>query len=511
MFYIARLINPNERHSQQKTDNSIQNGNVSCFIGSIKMNTLIKALQNTALTENGAMTNASTLNKVLDFFFHGAALRREADEARIISLFDEAYAQDPLRTLKIMFYIRDVRMGQGERRVFRILLAALAKKNPEWVKSNVALAAEYGRWDDLLPLLNCDETAGTVAELLHARLRQDLENLASGTQVSLLAKWMPSENTSSEVAVGYAKKFRKLAKMDSKEYRKSLSRLRAHLHIVENNMRERDYVGINYSQLPALAFSKHTKAFRRNDKARLEEFLAQVRRGERKINASVLYPYDILRHVLAGDAGADEQWAALPDYVPEINGLVVYDTSGSMAGLPVLISTSLAIYVAERNKSSVWKNCVIPFSSKAYFKKVPDGSLAQKCSGIHTGDCSSTNLQAVFDLILCTAVKAHCPAEEMPKTLLVISDMEFNAVGFGLTNYDVIKAKYADAGYALPKVVWWNVESRNNQTPIIKNDSGLLLSGASAAMLTVALSGDFSVEEAMDAVIMQERYEVIQL
>ena len=475
------------------------------------MNTLINALENTTLTENGAASNASTLSKVLDFFFHGAALRREKNEARITTLFEEAYALDPLRALRIMFYIRDVREGQGERSVFKILLAVLAKKNPEWVKMNVALVAEYGRWDDLLPLLDCDETAKTVAELLCAQLRQDLENLVSGKQVSLLAKWMPSENTSSKVAVGYAKKFRRLAKLDSKEYRKSLSRLRAHLRIVENNMRERDYAGIDYSQLPSLAFSKHTKAFKRNDKERFEEFLKQLRNGERKINASVLYPYDILRHALVGDAGADEQWAALPDYVPEINGLVVYDTSGSMTGLPILISTSLAIYVAERNKSPVWKNYVIPFSSKAYFKKVPDGTLAQKYESIHTGDCSNTNLQAAFDLILCTALKSQCPAEEMPKMLLIISDMEFDAVDFGLTNYDVIKAKYADAGYVLPKMVWWNVESRNNQTPVTKNDSGLLLSGASAAMLKTALSGDFSAEGAMDAIIMQERYEMIRL
>jgi len=507
------------------------------------MNAFIDTMNNTTYTENGAITNKSTLDANLDWFFHGAAMRNASAE-RIIDLFSKAFQENPEKALKTLFYIRDCRGGQGERDIFRTCLIWLAKNQTKWLNTNLRLIGEYGRYDDYLCLLDTELGLG-VATYLICRINDDLDCLEKGKPISLCAKWMPSL-TSSKVAKQQAKKLIALAnksdffkeKLNEANYRKALSTLRKAIKIVEHNLTNKDYDSIVYSQLPSYAALKYHRVFLNKDNNRYLKYIEDVKAGKTKINAKTLYPYDLVKKYnhqiqdkwdLMGehygnvyeatgepDETVEAQWKALPDYVPEINGIVVNDTSGSMTGLPMDVSNSLAIYIAERNKSEVWRNYIIPFSSKAYWKEVKGNTLLEKLASVQTGDCSNTNLQAVFDLILGRAIEKNIAKEDMPKVLLIITDMEFDSVnrfevGFGeKTNFEIIKQKYKEAGYETPNLVWWNVDSRNTQTPITKDDNGnILISGCSPAMLSVALSGDFNPIDAMNRIIEQPRYDQV--
>ena len=487
------------------------------------MNDFIKVMNNTTETENGALTNISTFDSCLDWFFHGAALRGQVTN-RIIDLFSKAFNENPQVALRILFYIRDCRGGQGEREIFRICLKWLADNATDWLAKHLSLIAEYGRYDDYLCLLDTKLAQHTTIFLI-GRLMDDKTAIGINTlsNLSLCAKWMPSL-TSSKESKRLAKRFISLVKdlyiidFNEEKYRKLISELRKAIKIVEHNLTERNYDDIDYSKLPSYAGLKYRKAFNRNDTIRYKHFLEEVKAGKVKINAKTLYPYDLVRSYKKiwnpeVDETIEAQWKALPDYIPEINGIVVNDTSGSMTGLPMEVSISLAIYIAERNKSEVWKNYVIPFSSHAEWKEVKGDTLLEKMNSVYTGDCSNTNLQSVFDLILDRAINNNVPKEDMPKVLLIITDMEFDQPymdNWSKTNFEVIKEKYAKAGYEMPNLVWWNVNSRNTQTPITKDNKGnILLSGCSASMLTVALSGEFDPIEAMNRVINQERYQQI--
>ena len=488
-------------------------------------NVFINVQNNKTYTENGALTNKSTLSGIVDWFFHGAALRHEQNEKRIIGLFLAAFNEDPTKALRTLFYIRDIRGGQGERRVFRTVMKYLADNQKDWVIRNLDLIAEYGRYDDYLVLLetNCKEE---TTEFLGKQLEKDLQHHFNNelTSISLLAKWMPSENASSQLTKKYAKILLSSGKFGAaKAYRKALSLLRKDLDIVETKLCNKEYDKIDYSKLPSYAALKYREAFRRNDENRYAQYLEDVKAGKKEIKASTLYPYDLIRKYstqLSGwgdarvnvDPTVEAQWEALPDYVPEINGLVVNDTSGSMEGLPMAVSVSLAVYIAERNKSEVWKNYVIPFSSHAEWKEVKGNTLAEKIASVYTGDCTNTNLQSVFDLILERAKSASVPQDDMPKFLLIISDMEFDCCSSNYTtNLERIKQKYKDAGYDLPTLVFWNVDSRNNQTPATINDQGvILLSGASPAVMKIALEGGKNMVEVIYKIIDGERYARIQ-
>lgn len=498
------------------------------------MNDFIKTMNNTTETENGALTNKSTFNGCLDWFFHGAALRHQ-DENRIIDLFSKAFEEDPQTALRTLFYIRDCRGGQGEREIFRKCLVWLANNQTVWLIGNLDLISIYGRYDDYLCLLDT-EINQVVATYLISIMLKDIHHVEFNESFSLCAKWMPSL-TSSKTVRKQAKTLINLANksgsfqnpINEATYRKMVSKLRKAIKIVEHNLTNRDYDSIDYSKVPSYASLKYRSAFKRNDYEHYNKYLEDVKSGKVKINTGTLYPYDLVSKypVHCGlwdqkiplDQTVEEQWKALPDYVPEINGLVVYDTSGSMSGLPMDVSMSLALYISERNKSEIWRNYCIPFSSKAEWKEVKGDTLLDKLHSIYTGDCSNTNLQSVFDLILGRAVAFKVKPEDMPKVLLIITDMEFDYVDnifgrtstFSTTNFKVIEEKYKEAGYERPNLVWWNVQSRNTQTPVTKDDNGnILISGCSPSVLKVALSGEFDPIEAMNRVVNQERYEQIK-
>ena len=274
---------------------------------------------NIAYTENGALAFATTKSAVLDFFSNGGALR-DRDESSIIAVFERAYSENPLLATKALFYFRDIRGGQGERRTFRILINHLADKHPEAVAPNLALLAEYGRWDDLYALVDTS-LEDNIWPLIDVQLAED----KTAKKPSLLAKWLASENASSAKTKRYARKTRTALNMSPRQYRKTLSAIRQKIGLVEQRISQNEWTGIEYDKIPSKAGLQYRKAFYRHDAERYAHFLEQVKTGEKKINAGTLYPYEIVEktgasgwapHTVGAQETAtlDAMWNALPDY-----------------------------------------------------------------------------------------------------------------------------------------------------------------------------------------------------
>lgn len=478
------------------------------------MNRFMKAMGNGNMTytENGALTHKSSNSAIVDFFFHGAALRTEKDEHRIINLFADAFKEDPTTALRILFYIRDIRGGQGERRIFRIMLSYLVLNHPDWLIKNMKLIPEYGRWDDLFILRNTSLEAHMI-DFIKKQLMEDLDNYSQGKSVSLLAKWLPSENTSSIKTRTVAKYMRINLGYTPRAYRKVLSTLRNAIDVVERKLSAKQVDLIQYAHVPSNASLKYKKAFMKHDEERYKAYLDSVSKGETKINAATLYPYDLVHKAMFEyDNTVEALWKNLPDYVEDLCGLVVADTSGSMYGRPMEVSISLAMYIAERNKNEAWKDYFISFSRVPKFHKVQGKTLIERMRSVKLGHIENTDLQAVFNMILTRAIQHSVPQEDMPKILLIVSDMEFDrcCVHNSLTNFETIRNKYESAGYEMPTVVFWNVNSRNTQSPITIDERGaVLIGGCSPVVLKYALGSCTSPLQMVYNVTESNRYKNI--
>ena len=246
----------------------------------------MKETANRTFTENGAVTPRSTGSDVLNLFATIGALRSQ-NEAEIEKRFLRSFAEDGNLTMKMLFYARDVRGGLGERRVFRVLLRYLAENSPASLARNLRLVPEYGRWDDLLVLIDTP-LEGDAVKVINERLSEDLRAMEQGKPVSLLAKWLPSVNASSRETCRQGRRMAALLGMSEKTYRKTLSALRRYTDIVENRLRERDYT-FNYESQPSCAMLKYRAAFIRNDGERYLNYMNSVARGEAKLNTSTLY------------------------------------------------------------------------------------------------------------------------------------------------------------------------------------------------------------------------------
>lgn len=483
-----------------------------------KINPLVAGLEkvsNLTQTENGALAYKSTLNYLLDFFGNAGALRTRQD-SEVIQLFSKAFAEDKLLALKTLFYIRDVRGGQGERKTFRTILKWLAKNYPDIVHKNFLNIPLYGRWDDMFTLFDTPEEKYALNTMAN-QLAADWHAMEAGKNVSLLAKWMKSENTSSSESVAQARKFRKFLGWNSKKYRKTLSKLRNYIDVVEVKMCAGQWDEINFEQVPSKATLNYRKAFEKQAKESYEGYLGKVEKGEAKINASALFPYDILRTIVetSGTAtsikAADLQWKALPNYLDgDGKGLVIADTSGSMHGLPLYVAVSLAIYFAERNNGP-FKDVFMTFSQRPCFNRLIGNNLLEKWKNLDDGGWDgNTNLQASFDLILKTAVQNRVAQKDMPSVLFIVSDMQFDVASNcnGKTNFEVMKDKFEAAGYKLPNVVWWQVNSRQDNVPIAYSDAGVaLVSGSHPSVLKKVCSTKFLTPLGlMLATINDERY-----
>ena len=477
---------------------------------------LLKKEANKTYTENMAVTYATTYSDCLDLFATIGALRREADD-KIISRFMRSYEENSDIAMKLTFFARDVRGGLGERRVFRTILHWLAENHPASVRKNLAFVAEYGRFDDILSLFNtpCEQDA-----LLYIKdqLNADIKALENEGAVTLLAKWLPSVNASNTGTVKQAKRIARFLGLKDEEYRKTLVRLREHIRIIENNLRARDYT-FDYAKQPSKAMYKYRKAFMRNDLERYSAFMNKVSTGEAVLHTGALTPYEIIAPFFKRKIPDEERraidvtWNALEDFTNGENALVVIDGSGSMYcgsdPLPASVALSLGVYFAERN-TGAFRNHFITFSCKPQLVEIKGGDILEKvlyCKGFN--EVANTDIQKVFELILKTAVRNRLPQNELPSTLYFISDMEFDycAVDAGLTNFEYAKELFLKHGYTLPRVVFWNVDSRNRQQPVTMNEQGVaLVSGCTPRVFSMLTSGALTPYAYMMEILGAARY-----
>ena len=458
---------------------------------------LQKGSNQTARTANGAKSNNSTLDPVLDFFANAGALRH--DTAKAVQLFKRAYAADPLLATRCVFYLRDIRGGQGERAVFRALLKELPA---EAFDKNYQLIPEYGRWDEV-PINE------KTQKFLLEQLQADETNMDVGNPISLLAKWLPTNNTSSRERIQKAYQLAKYWGIKPSQLQKRVVRLRKYIKLLEQQMSSKQWAEIQYDKIPSQAHRKHIKAFKRHDEERYNSFITKVVKGEKKLNSATLFTYEVFDEIARGnDEAAEAMWKNLPDYTNGQNALVLADVSGSMSGRPMSISVSLALYFAERNEGP-FKDFFMTFTDDSQLVKVQGRTLAEKLDFIESQDWAmSTNLQSAFDAILDAAVKSGAKQEEMPQTLYIISDMQFNHATEenDKTNLETAKLKFTANGYELPHVVFWNVNAFGNDAPAtMYDDKVTLISGSSQSTFRYVLAGK-SPLESMHDVLNSERY-----
>lgn len=451
------------------------------------------------LTENGAKTFIRSGSVLLDFYAQAGAMRDNPNKA--LELFKRALSENPEGAIRILFYLRDVRGGQGERTLFRNCLQWIGETYPEMFEKIIKFVPEYGRWDDMF--FDNEYCFSIIKEQL-------VKDLESDTP-SLLAKWLPTINASSKSTRAKAKVFIENLGMNDIEYRKKVRQIRKKIKAVEELMSANKWNEINYSKVPSQASRIYKNAFKKHDEIRYDKFIDMAETGDVKINASTLYPYQIYKSVKSNYSKTLEAlWNQLPDYTQGKNALVVADTSGSMEGEPMSVSISLALYFAERNEGQ-FKNYFISFSHEPRLHKITGSTLMDKMNSIELGDIANTNLQKVFNLILTTAIQNNVPESEMPSTVYIISDMEFDEGCYEYTNHDQIKAKYKQCGYKIPNIVYWNVNASGSNLPVQLGKSGVaMVSGLSPVIFKMAVENK-TPEQVMYDTINSERYFIIKL
>lgn len=477
-----------------KVESKVSSVSSGKFLDSLYVNT------SKGLTENQAVTFIRSGSGLLDFYAQAGAMRENKDKA--LELFKKAFSEDREKAVRILFYLRDVRGGQGERDLFRVGLEWLGITYPEIFEKIVSLVPEYGRWDDIF------FDSEKCFEIIGAQLKVD----EKAEKPSLLAKWLPTINASSATTKAKARFMAGKLKLSEISYRKTIRKIRKAIKAVEEQMSARNWKEINYSSVPSQASRIYKDAFKKHDEERYDAFIEKAEKGEVKINAGTLYPYQIYNSVKENYSRTLEAlWNQLPDYTQGKNALVVADVSGSMDGDPMSVSVSLALYFAERNKGQ-FKDHFITFSGTPRLQRIVGQNLQDKMNSIETAEWQqNTNLQAVFDLILNTAIQNSTPSEELPETIYIISDMEFDSACEYRTNFEVIKDKYEQAGYKMPNIVFWQVNASGQNLPVQKNENGVaLVSGFSPVIFKIAVENK-TPEQIMLDTINSERYSKIKI
>ena len=498
----------------------------------------MKNATNFTYTENGALTHKSTGTDLYDMFALGGAMRTRSDED-VILMFQKAYKENPVYAMKCLFYLRDVRGGQGERRFFRTVMKYMAKHNTDAVRDMIQHIPEYGRWDDLYVFVGTPLEKDAF-EFIKGQLALDVQCKTP----SLLGKWLKSENTSSAESRKLAHITKTYMGMTSRQYRKTLSILRARINIVERLMSENRWDEIEFDKIPSRAGLIYKNAFARHDIERekngartYEDF---AKDATTKVNAKALYPYEVvdkalnrMRHSWGSNTVAlddtdrlmiNKYWDNLADYFngKTFNGMAIVDTSGSMCGseasAPINVAISLGMYCAEKAKGP-FQNHFISFESNPHFIEVEGVDFCDKVYRVSRapwGD--STNVEGAFDMMLDVAIANHCTQDEIPQNLIVISDMEFNYCvssnayrsswgGGGVDNtlFEKMRAKWAAHGYAMPHLVFWNVQARQNNIPMRDEANVSYVSGMSPVIYEMLLSGK-TAQDLMYEKLDSERY-----
>jgi len=496
------------------------------------MNGLKNELDNEkSFTENGAVGYKTTGKALLDLNFAASSLR-SMSESQIIDKFLFAFYEDKLLAIKWLFFLRDVREGLGERRSFRIITKYLAENQPDIAKATLSFISEYGRWDDILTLLDT-ELKDAAMVIIKKQINDDWVHMHDEKHISLLGKWLPSTNASSKETKRLGRMIRDEINYPDKSYRKMLTKFRAYLKVVEVSMSSKEWDKIDYSAVPSRANLIYNGAFLRNDEDRRRGFLEKVKDGTEKINSGVLFPHDIVHKYNEGyyglkskDDTLEELWKALPDMIKgNGNTICVADGSGSMrqeisgtSATCLSVANALAIYFAEHSIGQ-FKDKYITFSSRPQLVDFKNAnSLREKLEiALRYNEVADTNIEAVFELILQTAINTSMSQEDIPKNILILSDMEFNGCatsnsgrGIKKTLFDNITDKYASHGYKLPRLVFWNICSRTGTIPLKTNDLGVaLVSGFSVNICKMVLSNELDPYKCLIEQLSTERYQPI--
>lgn len=494
---------------------------------------------NQGFTENGALVFRTSGKELVDFNF-GIASMRSSSEEEIKGRFLKTWNEEPFLALRMIFFARDCREGLGERRLARICLKQIGELQPNSLIKNLPLIPEYGRWDDVVELLGINDSIDNeIFKIINDQIKKDLEGISEGKPISLIGKWLPSENASSQRTKTLAKLVRKGLNMNSKSYRQLLSKLRAHINIVERQMCANEWSEINYESVPSIANIRYRNCFLRNDETRRREFLGALQNGETKINASVSTPVDIVGAYTKGkwynfnpdfDITLEEMWKNLTD-IDVCNTLVVADGSGSMtvnianSNLMALdVANALAIYTAERNTN--FEGQFMTFGRDPQLVNISNlSSLRDKLRLVRQyDDCANTDIEKVFRVILETAKENDYTQTQLPERILIISDMEFDhGMYFGSDRrsgyashqtqlFTNIQKGFEAEGFKMPKLIFWNVNSRSGTIPVRENDLGVgLVSGFSQQILKMVMSDKLNPFEILVEQLMSERYEPIHL
>ena len=504
------------------------------------MDTIDETNLNVSVTENGAVGFRTSGKALVDLNYMLSSMRNmEKDE--IWQRFLVAYNENPMLAVLWLFYARDCREGCGERRTFRIIFERFCRENPGAAVKLLPLLPFYGRWDDLTGVFFGDVPCvvrDAALTIIRKTLASDMDAKQEKKPVSLLAKWLPSGNTSSSETRRRALQISSAMDLSPCRYRKILSALRRYTDITEAKMSAGEWGSIDYSAVPSRAAMLYRDAFARHDEKRYEAFLADVRSGASKINAGVLYPYDIvhayrLKYDWEIDETLEAQWKALPNMVPANQStLVVVDGSGSMydsvgnSNVTCLdVAYSLGIYFAGK-LSGPYYNRFITFSSKPQYVSFADGlTLRAKLDIMYRyNDCTNTNIEKVFALILETAVKNRLKQEDIPANVLIVTDGEFDSMTYQDDCFGDYKRHYADKalfnvirdrwesfGYRLPRLVFWNVCSRTGTIPLTTNACGVtLVSGFSPNIADMVMSGELDPYKCLVTKLTSDRYKPVQ-
>ena len=495
------------------------------------MNEFMNALKNETnygYTENGGIKHNSTMNKVLDMFAMGGSMRNR-NEDDILHMFKCAYSEDPELALRCLFYLRDVRGGQGERRFFRVILCWMGDHMVDEVEHLIPMISEYGRWDDLFELFGTKSEPAMLGYIYHTIQKNEDH---------LIYKWLPSINASSRTTKSRGRKIASEFNMTEREYRKMLTEGRKACNLVESLMSQNHWDQIAFDKLPSRAGLLYKNAFMRREetKARYAEFMSDEKT---KVNASVLNPVEIAHQIFNyrgwNRPGSTERqawqkyWDNLKDYYNgrEEPGIAIVDVSGSMYGRPLEAAVSMGAYIAERGKGP-FQNHFITFSNNPQLVEFTGVDIYDKFIRAQNADWGgSTNIEAVFDLLLHTARINSTKPEDMPKTLYIFSDMEFNrcvacgAISRNIWSYDrllrserevdtVIEAqarKWQQYGYQIPRIIFWNLDARHDNIPAI-GEGFSYVSGFSMNMVECILSGKNGIDLMLEK-LNSERYQAI--
>ena len=518
------------------------------------MNTFMDALTNNekSYTANDATAYRTSSSALVDLNFSVPTLRQAAvdfygkskhnhhfysttrtmDAVEALRLFITSYKEDPLYTMKWLMYARHIKLGLGERDVFRMMLTKIGDLHPEMALQFI-IGTElwnYGRWDDVLRIFF--DTTSTIlhdglGEVISNQFRRDIIGCSLGDSISLLAKWMPSNNTTSKEKRSEAVVLQSLLHLSAREYRKTLSKLREHLAVVDRKASLNQWYDINYNHVPSKANLKYRNAFLKHDEDRRKAYLTSLYKGNDavKINANSMFLYDIVQAYVEKsgycgkilkpyDKTLEQLWNAQEAPKDYEDILIIRDGSASMCQqltgnssvTALSVADSITLYCAEHNKNESFKNRFITFSNRP---QMVDISMCQilrdKLRRLHRfDDYSNTDIEAAFDLILDTAVKNHLPQEDLPSSCLIISDMQFDQATNHEDNATVIEScrqKFEALGYTMPRLIFWNVSVyAHNTIPVQMHPSGVILvSGFSKSIVDMVVSRELDPEMALKA------------